>query len=737
MKFSNIIATTALAALTLIAAARPASPELMRHVNPDGSVVEFRMFGDDKFSYITDASGESILEFNAEGRLVPMMRDGVALHAIESDINRLREGLTDFEVAPRKVSRMADLETSGNDKGRTTFPSIGEARSCVILLEFPDRPFVTAKPGEGETMDDAVRKLFDRFCNEEGFSDYGARGSARDYYVASSNGKFLPKFDIYGPVKLQHPASWYVTVAADDPIRNNLTSAQKNSLDTHKQPRWGFALQEAIEALDDTVDFSIYDYDKNGEIDNIFFFYSGWGSADRANDPAKPDEYAVWPHQSNYWAWTDPYTLGTIFHLPRLTPDGVEFTCYATSCELNSSYRIPDEQKPCLDGIGAFCHEFGHVLGLPDLYDTSNSRVKTPGSYSIMDQGSYNMLSTCPPLYSAYEQWLCKWLDYTDAENGNSYHLVPLTDADRNAMRMRIRRPGAANTYYPEYYVMESRGNSSWDESLPEHGMFIWRINFDNYIWQSNEVNSYGYSNPSGKPHVEMINSNLTGSPTSFMWPNDYDGRYFIAQESNVLTPECMRTALDVNLTNMAYDEETGHGYVEYNVFTPSDLVTVMHDNPKANHDTREIYLAWDKVPGVESFLLTVKRTDSTGRVYTVDGLDDTMVNDNYRTVRNLTKNQWSQTLTAKVRVFNGVPGKSYSNEISFVPADLEAGTPDSGVESVGVEIPAIYGGQGCVIAPEGAKVYNMAGVECGVDNLPAGIYIVVVPGATAKVTVR
>ena len=127
MKFSNIIATTALAALPLIAAARPASPELMRHVNPDGSVVEFRMFGDDKFSYITDASGESILEFNAEGRLVPMMRDGVALHAIESDINRLREGLIDFEVAPRKVSRMADLETSGS-------PSL---HSRKYIWEFP------------------------------------------------------------------------------------------------------------------------------------------------------------------------------------------------------------------------------------------------------------------------------------------------------------------------------------------------------------------------------------------------------------------------------------------------------------------------------------------------------------------------------------------------------------------------------------------------------------------------
>lgn len=742
MRFSNIIATTALAALPLIAAARPASPELMRHVNPDGTTVEFRMHGDEKFSYITDASGDAILELDARGQLVPMLRNGKALHSVKADLDMLRAEIPDLMANPRQQQRMASLEPTGANKGRTTFPSVGEARSCVILIEFPDRPFSTAKVAPDATpeeRDAATNELFNRLCNEEGFSDFGARGSARDYYHAASNGMFNPRFDVYGPVMMEHPAAWYVNVPADDPIRKGLNFQQTNALNNSKQARWGYALKEAVEALDPTVDFSIYDYDNNGEIDNIFFFYSGWGAADRPNNlTEKPDEASVWPHQSNYWAYTDPYVLGTIFNLPRLNLDGKEFTCYATSCELNSSRYIPEDQKPCLDGIGAFCHEFGHVLGLPDLYDTSYQGIKTPKEYSIMDQGSYNELSTCPPLLSAYEQWLCKWIEYTDAEDGSSYDLIPLTAIDRNAVRLRIRQPGGTVRYYSEYFVVETRGNEGWDESLPEQGMFIWRINFDDYIWQSNEVNTMGYSNPAGTPHVEMIASNVDGSPTSFAWPNDYDGIDYISADRRVLTPACLRTALDVNITDMKYDPETGRASFDYNTSFPSESVTVMHENPKANDNVREIYLNWDNVPGVEKYMLTVKRTDTSGRIYAVDGLDDALVEGNSRTVRNITKNQWTQTFTAKVRVFDKVPGKSYSNEITFVPAELEfAEDSAAGVESAPVEVPVICGGRGCVVAPEGAKVYNMSGVECGTQDLPAGIYIVVVPGATAKVTVR
>ncbi|MDE5812664.1 MAG: M6 family metalloprotease domain-containing protein, partial [Muribaculaceae bacterium] len=676
---------------------------------------EFRLHGDDKFSYVTDLEGRILLDLDKDGRMVQLQRNGALLDVSEANIELLR---SESILQRRPEARMADVLQSGPDKGRTTYPSIGEVRSCVILLEFPDRPYSTAKDGD-------VNKLFDRLCNEEGFSDYGARGSAADYYAAVSNGKFKPTFDVYGPVKLSHNAEWYTKLADTEEeceqIINSVPAYYRDYITNHKQPRWGYALAEALEQLDDEIDFSIYDYDNNNQIDNIFFFYSGHGQADTW------DKTAIWPHQSDYTAWTgSSMLLGQIYNLPRQIRDGVEFTCYATSCEINSSSKVPEEMRPCLDGIGAFCHEFGHVLGLPDLYDTNRTGVKSPGTYSIMDQGSYNDLSTCPPMFSAYEQWLCKWLDYTDVEDGNTYELNPLVGEDRNAVRLRIRRPGGSESYFTEYYVIETRGNEGWDSSLPEHGMFIWRVNFDYSIWRANEVNTRGDYNRQGKPYVEMVNSDKN----SFAWPLEDQDCNYIIPEMNTLLPASLSKALNAYITRLKYDEETGKASFNYNKDLPSDFITnFQEENLEFDQTARQISLKWDEVPGMR-YMLTVQRLDPTGTWKTVDGLNNTILSENQRTVRNITANQWKQEFTASVRVFDIVPGAEVST-INFIPADVV------GIEDVTVEIPVIYGGKGCIVAPEGSKVYNMGGVECGTENLPAGIYVVVANGATAKVTVR
>ena len=694
MKFHKQIALSALAALPLLAAARPASPELMRHVNPDGKVVEFRLHGNEDFSYITDAGGEALLEFKG-GRLVEAVRGGVALRAVDQDLEILRAEQPAFEMPAPKINRMASLWTTGENRGRTTYPTVGKVRSCVILLEYPDRPFISADP----------KDQFTRLCNEVGYSDYGSVGSARDYYMAASNGKFDVQFDVYGPVRLEHEAAYYT--GADDPT---LVSSGKSG-------RFGVAIAEAMGALDDGVDFSIYDYDDNGIIDNIFFFYSGAGQADTG------DNTTIWPHQSDYRRYTAGF--GSKLDCPRQVRDGVELQCYACSCELNSSYQIPDDQKPYLDGIGAFCHEFGHVLGLPDLYDTAGSGCKTPKHYSLMDQGSYNKLSTCPPILSAYEQWVCMWLDYTEATDGESYTLNPLTSPDRNAVRIRIRQPGGTVSYYSEYYVIESRAYDSWDNTVPEHGMLIWRINYNNGVWSNNEVNI------GNSPNVELIQSpdDMTA------WPGDWEENTYITPSMKVLVPSCTRKPLDVTITNIAYNQEDGTASFDYNKYKAEDRAPVLDDKPTADPEKRQVFLLWSAVPDVENYALTVKRVDSAGREYTVDGLDETLVgNVTAYTVRNITVNQWTQTFKAYVRVFSGVPASVISNEVTFVPAELGH---FSGVGEIGVEVPVIYGAEGHIVAPEGSKVYTTGGIECGMTDLPAGLYIVVAPGATAKVQVR
>ena len=204
MNKKNLYALAAMAAVALPALSRPASPELMRHTNPDGTVVEFYMNGDENFNYLTDKDRSVVLERQGQ-KIIPMVRNGRNLMFNEANINMLKaeRGVSNPVVSASagKVNRMASLDASG----RSTYPTKGNVRACVILLEYPDTPFSMADPVD----------QFSRFCNEKGYSDYNSKGSAKDYFEACSGGQFSPTFDVYGPIKLKHDAPWYV--GADDP----------------------------------------------------------------------------------------------------------------------------------------------------------------------------------------------------------------------------------------------------------------------------------------------------------------------------------------------------------------------------------------------------------------------------------------------------------------------------------------------------------------------------------------
>lgn len=699
----KIYALAALAAFALPAFSRPASPELMSHTNPDGTVVEYYLNGDEHFNYLTDASRTMLLERDGKN-IMPLVRDGRKMMLTDANLEQLKKERANMSLdltsaSAGKVSRMAALDASG----RTTYPTLGEVRACVILLEYPDVPFSVNNPKE----------QFNRLCNEKGYSDYNSKGSAKDYFEACSGGKFSPTFDVYGPVKLQHEAKWYV--GADDP---SLYGYLHNA-------RFGCAIQEALTALDPEVDFSVYDYDQDGFIDNIFFFYSGHGQAD-TNDP-----YTVWPHQSSYFNYTADY--GSSLDLPRLTVDGVQMNTYACSCELNGSKSIPDEKKPWVDGIGAFCHEYSHVLGLPDLYDTKAKTgeipTKTPGYFTIMDKGSYSDLSTRPPLYSAYEKWVCKWIELDEmTEPGATYTLYPQTSEDANAYRIRIKRQ--ASRYESDYYILEARIKEGWDLQLPDEGMIIWRINFDKTKWTANQVN-VNY-----KPLVEIMGRG-NGSNQS-AWPGmDENVINYITPSTGQFYCERTGKAVDIVLSNIAYDNPDKPKSVsfEYNKYPEHNDVVALHSDPLSDQENRTFTLEWDADPDATGYRLTVKRKPATSSYeQVVDGLDDTPVgNVTSYIVRNITAGQWNQTFRAWVRVDKGIPSSKVSNVVTFVPSDLQ----ESGVEGIDAEHLMIFGGKGEIIAPEGARAFNLSGMETGLQNLAPGVYIVVTPKATAKVVVR
>lgn len=690
----------ALLGLPLLAAARPAYPGVVAVTQPDGSKIEVIGHGDENFNYFTDASGKYILEHNAKGFLAKAVRNGRVLTPNATDLNLLAAERAPYALGKANaMHRMAALDSDG----RTTYPTTSEdvIPALVILLEFADTPF---------TIPD-TRNTFDRMLNEKGFSDYNAKGSAADYYRDASNGKFNVHFDVAPIVKLKYGREYY--------NGNDLDPTGKN-----KHRRIAECIIEALDQLDPEVDFSKYDLDKNGEIDNIFFYYSGYGQAD------SHDITTFWPHQGSY------FNHEQVYGYPHLVKDGVSMRTYACSNELN--FVLPaGAQQPYLDGIGAFCHEYGHVLGLPDLYDTLGNGTKAPGYYSIMDTGSYCDNSTCPPRFSAYEMWVCRWAEAEPLEAGKLYTLAPFgTSNDPKFYNLKIKRP-VGTSYYKEQFFFECRDMTGWDAGWgdnairvhgpKETGIFIWRVNYKADIWDANNVNSLG------APYVEMMYS----SATTLAWPGKNGAMYSFPGEDNELYTQNYNPTAQYWITDITYDDAAKKATFGYNIVTERPYDTTVLHQPSFNYNeenaVREITLTWDPVKGAGGYFLTVTRIDGNGNRKIVNGYDEKYVGDvTSVTLPNQTKTAWNQQFEVYVRVLNHVPADGVSNTLSFIPKDVS-----SSVDGIIADDAPIYGVQGGIVAPESAAVFNLNGVAVGKDNLPAGIYLVRFNGETVKVVVK
>lgn len=695
MKLRNLLPLAALALPAITAQAVPAYPGLLTVKNPDGTTLQIRAHGDEHFNYYTDADGKYVVNNDDQGFWRVVERDGNLLQATPANIERMRAEHPEVAmrhpmgVAGEKL-RMAALDA----EGRTTYQTIGEGRGLVILVEFADTYFSLPN----------IQQLITDFCNKPGFSEYGARGSARDYFMHVSDGKFLPSFDVSRVVRLSKPRAYYASRLLAD-------------------SGFGELVYDSVTELDDEIDYSIYDGDKDGLIDNIFFLYAGFGQADTG------DTTTIWPHQGHYYNYSE-----YMQKVPVLIVDGVKMATYACGNELKSPNSLPfGASSPWLDGVGTFTHEFGHVLGLPDLYDTEGQGTPTPKKYDIMDTGSYNNYSTCPPGYSAYEKWLCHWIELTDVEDGKAYE-VPShsTGTDWTAFRIPLVRKTVTGSErrFDECYIIETRTNDDWDSSMPADGMFIWHIDYEKSKWTNNLVNSNGVSRCMMMPSSSKFT-------TQYHWPGSnpkvtstYTG------QPNALVPRNYIPNFVANLTGIDYDPNSKTSRFEFNMVREAPAYAPEMLVPQISEDGKEIIFRWNAPEGpVQEYLLTVTRTNANGTVRIVDQCDDRSVGDktNYNVRIPTTGTAAEDLYKAYVRVVNYLPSEIVSNEREFYLKDLLTPSGVDGIES-GV---AIYGGQGFIEAPADAEIYTMSGVRTGSDNLPGGIYIVRHNGRSVKVVVR
>ena len=351
-----------------------------------------------------------------------------------------------------------------------------------IIANFTDSTFVVENPKEH----------FFNLLNQPGYSENGAIGSVRDYYLDNSwNGTesvYRPQFDVYGPVDLSESSKYYDDNGAK------------------------YAIIEAYELLQDQISIEDYDTDNDGAIDMVLFYYPGHNQAEGAG------EESIWPHQGT----GDFGYLGS-----------KQFNRYFCTSELRGVQgAIPAP-------IGTTCHEFAHSLGLPDFYDTDyeqnggeNFAGGVSHDFDLMSGGNYNDAGRRPPYLSAMERNMLGWMDYP----------TPIT-ASGNCTLEPIQHNQAyqfATAVEGEYFYMEYRNSEKWDSTLPG-GLLVYHVDQSErlvpltegcygisvsakQLWSTNKLNCFY-----GHPCYYAVSS--TGSITNygdFLFPGKNDEKTFV-----------------------------------------------------------------------------------------------------------------------------------------------------------------------------------------------------------------
>lgn len=389
----------------------------------DGTEVKAQLVGDEFLHYYVSEDGTKYVQDESTG-LYRKMTD---------EVTAQRRAAVRRAQAQGRQKRMLRKAQASN-----VFQ--GTKKGLIILVQFTDSKF---KSGHDLA-------LYERIANDENYSGNNFRGSIKDYFKAQSHGLFELDFDVAGICQLQHTYAYYGKNSNDNDVRAGQMVAEA-----------------CLWAHEHGTDFSKYDWDGDGEVDQVFVLYAGHGEASYDKDPD-----TIWPHM-HYLSASD--------YGKSLSLDGVTVDTYACSCELNGDGN--------LDGIGTFCHEFSHCMGFPDLYDTSYAGWFGMGDFDLMCSGSYNGDSKCPAGYSAYEKAECGWLtlkDMTNIEQETSIVGVQPMSADGDAYI--IKNKG----HEDEYYILENRQKTGWDSYLPASGLMITHVDYDADIWDWNMPNTSG-----------------------------------------------------------------------------------------------------------------------------------------------------------------------------------------------------------------------------------------------------
>ena len=299
---------------------------------------------------------------------------------------------------------------------RTVTALTGRVRVPVILAAFADVDFLLSAE---ETF-----ARWDAMLNQSGYSEHGANGCLADYFREQSQGQFDITFDLMGPVVLPDSMAYY---------GRNLNNKEGEDAKPEEM------IRDACLAVD--KDFSPYDWNGDGVVDAVLVVFAGQGE----HRGGGPD--AIWPHK--YVA--GGYKVGNL-----------SLQDYACVSDLR--------EKGELDGYGTLCHEFSHCLGLPDLYPVSGNAFSIFDEWDLMDGGNYAYHGYGIPHYSAFERYICGWLEPKELLSPATVSDMPSMDESPSAYIIR-------NDGHPsEYYLLENRQQRGFDFFIPGNGLLVTHV---------------------------------------------------------------------------------------------------------------------------------------------------------------------------------------------------------------------------------------------------------------------
>lgn len=655
------------------ASAIPSPRKVLNLSQPDGSKVIGRMVGDEFFHYALSEDNYILLPdkngfytyavSDSSGNLAPGKIIAKSLKSRSQDDSQFlktispnmsfskdqqnsgiekRIGRAILKNSRKNENRLRSTEETTDTYQTNDYPTTGTVKSVVILVNFSDVKFTTANAGT----------YFSDMQNKTGFNKGKHIGSVRDYYFFNSGEKFRPEFVVIGPVTLDNPMSYY---GAND----------ENGEDVHP----AIMVMDACIKAASLVNFSQFDSDSNGYVDNVYVYYAGMGESDGGG------AQTIWPHS---WALSGESLT--------LTLNGKKIEDYACSSELQGDETI--------SGIGTFAHEYGHILGLPDLYDSDyevNGQSFDLGEWSIMAYGAYNANGAVPPALTIIERQLLDWITPMEINDVSLSLTLPPIDSSNIGYIIKTSNSG-------EYFLLENRQKrtGSWDEYILYHGLLIYHIdmrsnatttimyNKDEYtwtfnqLWYNNVINAISTHQCVDIEEADNLATILKGPNYAIYYQSvkgdPFPGSYNRKSFTDETTPSMKTwngTSLDKPLTDITETD----GNILFDFRGGSDFGIPPLALPAQNIEPYRFTATWSRVDNATGYYLDVFRMEpGENREMTktyIAGYENLLVKDSFQIV------DVSLDLTTyhyQVRATNGYQTTENSGEIVLTTPD---GKPD------------------------------------------------------------